>query len=100
MLIVVVGFLHLLIHFRFSVEFNQPAIITEGLAQTAVPHPEVAHFFKSIKAAVNSTADKRGRPTVDLILEVEQNDKIRNAACWGDGSFIAEDPLLRVPKEI
>ncbi|KAF2175822.1 hypothetical protein K469DRAFT_609363 [Zopfia rhizophila CBS 207.26] len=94
------SFLHPLIHFGFGVEFDQPPIIAEGLAQAAVHQPEVAHFFKSTEAAMNATVDKDGRPMIDLIREVEQNDKIRNAPCLGDGSFIADDPLLKAPEDL
>ncbi|KAH6867510.1 hypothetical protein B0T10DRAFT_419739 [Thelonectria olida] len=94
------SFLHPVIHFGFGLEFNQPAIVAEGLAQSAVHQPEVAHFFNGIKTAEGSLNDKAGRPMIDLIREIEQDDKIRTATCWGDGSWIDDNPLARAPEEL
>jgi hypothetical protein len=88
------------IHFGFGVEFNQPAIIAEGLAQSAVHQPEVAHFFRGIQAAERSFTDKPSRPMIDLIREIEHNEAIRSAPCWGDGSWIDDNPLGKAPEEL
>ncbi|PQE27712.1 hypothetical protein CJF31_00009935 [Rutstroemia sp. NJR-2017a BVV2] len=94
-------FLHPIIHFGFDVEFNQPAIIAEGLAQGAIHKPEISHVFDAIARyeksnTLNMSTD---RLLVDLIREIEQDDKIGNAACWGNGSHIIDDPLANAPEE-
>jgi hypothetical protein len=88
------------IHFGFGLEFNQPPIIAEGLAQSAVHQPEVAYFFKGIQDAERLSGSGSSRPMIDLIREIEQNDTIRSAACWGDGSVIDDNPLAKAPEEL
>ncbi|KAH7356199.1 hypothetical protein BKA66DRAFT_595891 [Pyrenochaeta sp. MPI-SDFR-AT-0127] len=92
--------LHPLIHLGFGIEFDQPAIIAEGLAQAAVHQPEVSHFFNAIEASSNYVVNQPGRPMIDLIREIANNDKIRNAEYWGDGSFIVDELLIKAPKEL
>ncbi|KAM6529735.1 hypothetical protein FALCPG4_007863 [Fusarium falciforme] len=94
------SFLHPVIHFGFGLEFNQPAIIAEGLAQSAVHQPEVGKFFKGIQSAEECLKNRPSRPMIDLIREIEQNDAIRSAACWGDGSWIDDNPLANAPEEL
>ncbi|KAI8716343.1 hypothetical protein NCS52_00927500 [Fusarium sp. LHS14.1] len=92
------GFLHPVIHFGFGLEFNQPAIIAEGLAQSAVHQPEVGKFFKGIQNAEKSLENSASRSMIDLIREIEQNHAIRSASCWGDGSWIDDNPLANAPE--
>ncbi|PQE14362.1 hypothetical protein CJF30_00006959 [Rutstroemia sp. NJR-2017a BBW] len=96
------SFLRPLIHFGFGVEFNQPAIIAERLAQGAVHQPETTHVFDSIARYEKSGTDitSTDRFIVDLIQEVEQNDKLRNAACWGNSSDGSDNPLANAPEAL
>lgn len=96
----IVGFLHPLIHLGYGIEFDQPAIVAEALAQTAVHQNEVAVVMKGCEEAANSGSDSISRTMNELLENVRDNDVIRNAPCWGDGSWIENNPLAAAPKEL
>ncbi|GIJ88145.1 hypothetical protein Asppvi_007062 [Aspergillus pseudoviridinutans] len=100
------SFLHPLIHLGYGVEFNQPAIVAEALAQTAVHKNEVAVVMLGTEAAAPATAGqtetkKQDAPSLlDLLSEVQSKEGVRDASCWGDGSWIEDIPLTKAPEEL
>jgi hypothetical protein len=102
------GFLHPLIHLGYGIEFNQPAIVAEGLAQTAVHKNEVAVVMLGTEAAAQAAAAAAAGRTMaqkfpsllDLIHQVHSTEGVRDASCWGDGSWIEDIPLTKAPHEL
>ncbi|KAK0653539.1 Oxidoreductase AflY [Lasiodiplodia hormozganensis] len=90
------SFLHPLIHLGFGLEFDQPAITVEGLAQTAVHQNEVASV---LLAAAEQSTTTPSRPMLDLIHEVHRSG-IGQHPCWGNGATIPDSPLLAAPAEL
>jgi hypothetical protein len=72
------GILHPIIHLGFGVEFEQPAIIAEALAQAAVhDNWEASHLIKSEKAArAHGTDHRRHTTIVQLLQEIYENTKL------------------------
>jgi hypothetical protein len=63
------GILHPIIHLGFGVEFEQPAIIAEALAQAAVhDNSETLHLIESEKAAKAHCPDRRSDTSIVQIL--------------------------------
>jgi hypothetical protein len=63
------GILHPIIHLGFGVEFEQPAIIAEALAQAAVhDNWEASHLMESEKAAKAHSPDRRSETTIVQLL--------------------------------
>ena len=63
------GILHPIIHLGFGVEFEQPAIIAEALAQAAVhDNREASHLVESEKAAEAHSPDRRSDTTIVQLL--------------------------------
>ncbi|KAF2177950.1 hypothetical protein K469DRAFT_732126 [Zopfia rhizophila CBS 207.26] len=63
------GILHPIIHLGFGVEFEQPAIIAEALAQAAVhDNWEASHLIESEKAAKAHSPDRRSDTTIVQLL--------------------------------
>jgi hypothetical protein len=96
------GFLHPIIHLGFGIEFQQPAIIGEALAQAAVHDNWIAPLFLECeKAAVrnrgNSSTQKR---IVQLLEEVRSNEKLSKAAHWPDSNKIRDGIMKRAPSEM
>jgi hypothetical protein len=91
------GFLHPLIHLGFGLEFKQPAIIVEGIAQTAIHANELSAALLTTKRFAENSESK---PIVDLIHEVERHHTIRDNPAWQDGSLIEDDFFLRAPEEL
>jgi hypothetical protein len=96
------GFLHPIIHLGFGVEFEQPAIVAEALAQAAVHDNWMgALFFKAEKEAKKSSSDHRSeKSVVQLLREIKADEKLSSAAHFKDGNKIRDGILKRAPEEM
>lgn len=93
------GFLHPLIHLGFGIEFAQPAIIAEALAQAAVHENWIAPLYLSTEKA----AKQNGNPSkslVQLLQEIRADEKLSTSAHWADGNKIRDGILARAPDEM
>ena len=82
------GAIHPIIHLGFGVEFVQPAIIAEALAQGAIHPLEAGELLLRVERLSAKHRDALPGPTfVDLLLEISQDPSIKNADCWKGGSF-------------
>ncbi|ORY69641.1 uncharacterized protein BCR38DRAFT_419681 [Pseudomassariella vexata] len=82
------GAYHPIIHLGFGIEFDQPAIVAEGLAQAA-SHDRMnieTLFFKAERLASDSglSPSLKPKPLVQLAHEARTNDKLRTAPRWSD----------------
>ncbi|KAF2198855.1 hypothetical protein GQ43DRAFT_442976 [Delitschia confertaspora ATCC 74209] len=94
------GFLHPLIHLGFGIEFTQPAIIAEALAQTAVHENWMGALFTGCEKVAkqnNTTGDKT---IVQLLEEIRADKKLSTAPRWEDGNKIREGILGRAAEEM
>lgn len=96
------GFLHPIIHLGFGIEFQQPAIIAEALAQAAVHDNWMATFFvEAEKAAKTNGADPQNtKPIVQLLDEIRADQKLTASAHWKDGNKIRDGIMKRAPNEM
>lgn len=96
------GFLHPIIHLGFGVEFYQPAIIAEALAQAAVHDNWMAPFFLDAEKAANASGAKPQdtKTIVQLLDEIRADKKLSSAAHWKDGNKIRDGILKRAPDEM
>lgn len=96
------GFLHPIIHLGFGVEFKQPAIIAEALAQAAIHENWLGPFYHGCEAEARQThADKRPPKTIVQLLEnVRANTKLRESPHYEDGNKIRDGILKRAPEEM
>ena len=90
------GAFHPIIHLGLGIEFEQPLIIAEALAQSA-SHDDshIGRLFRNAEAEaaiVYPTA--KPKPMIDLIHEVRANDTIRNAPRWSDFGNKMRDGIL------
>jgi len=95
------GFYHPLIHLGFGVEFKQPAIIVEALAQAAVHDGWVAKFLHD--AEQRAAAQKTSTPSkslVQLMAECRANDKLRKSPHWEDDNKVRDGIFVRAPDEM
>lgn len=96
------GFLHPIIHLGFGIEFQQPAIIAEALAQTAVHDNWMNSLFLGCEKAAEAHRGKNGpkKTIVQLLEEAKNNDKLRNAPQFDHGNKIRDGILKHAPKEM
>jgi hypothetical protein len=96
------GFLHPIIHLGFGIEFQQPAIMAEALAQAAVHDNWMKSLFMGCEKAAeaNRGKDRPKKTIVQLLEEAKNDEKLRNAAHWEDGNKIRDGILKRAPEEM
>jgi hypothetical protein len=96
------GFLHPIIHLGFGIEFQQPAIIAEALAQTAVHDSWMEPLFLGCEKAAeaNRGRDEPKKTIVQLLEEAKNNEKLRNAPRFEDGNKIRDGIMKRAPEEM
>ncbi|KAF2165940.1 hypothetical protein M409DRAFT_23671 [Zasmidium cellare ATCC 36951] len=87
------SFLHPLIHVGFGVEFEQPAIIAEALAQTACHQEWIQELL--LPAEALSRAGCASKNVAELLDAVGADDLILQAPHWNDHDKIHEGILDR-----
>lgn len=95
------GFFHPIIHLGFGIEFEQPTVILEALAQAATHDRWPGDFVEqtSERAAKRLQAREKARPLLDLILEARSNDKVRESPHYEDGNKVRDGVLKRAMPE-
>jgi hypothetical protein len=94
------GFLHPLIHLGFGVEFAQPAIIAEALAQAAIHSGWIAEFFASAELAADNKRSGLSRPIVELLDDIRHDQELYAAPRWSDGNKIRDGILARASERM
>lgn len=95
------GLLHPIIHLGFAIEFNQPAIIAEALAQTAIHEDWIGPRFLHPTEKVAGGIGKPGKKTMLELLEASRADsKLANSVHWQDGNKLRDGVLKRAPDEM
>ena len=96
------GFLHPTIHLGFGIEFQQPAIIAEALAQAAVHDNWIASLFFGCEKGAKESRSKDGprKTIVQILEECKKDDKLSKAAHWDDGNKVRDGIIKRAPEEM
>lgn len=92
------GFLHPIIHLGFGIEFQQPAIVAEGLAQAAVHSNWIGKLVLPAEDATRMYPAFNGSKSLtELLHEIHGDKKLSSAAHWSDGNKIRDGILARAP---
>ncbi|EQL33460.1 hypothetical protein BDFG_04603 [Blastomyces dermatitidis ATCC 26199] len=92
------GVIHPFIQLGFGFEFNQPAIVAEALAETAV-HESNLTFLLPAEEVAGGVGKEGKKPLSQLLREIRANTKLREAGRWEDPNKI-NGLLARAPDEI
>lgn len=85
----------------FGLEFHQPAIVAEALAQTAVHEDTVARLFLLPAETRAGGVGKPGKkPMLQILEEIRANQKLANSVHWSDGNKIRDGVLKRASEEM
>lgn len=87
-----------MIHLGFGVEFRQPAIIVEALAQAAIHDDWTAPYLHAAENAAKKSGSSNS--LVQLIHESIKNDKLRASAHWEDGNKVRDGVFVRASDEM
>ncbi|KAJ6155460.1 HypA-like protein, partial [Penicillium chermesinum] len=94
------GLIHPLIHLGFALEFNQPAIVAQALAETAVHEDELGRmFFWPADEKAKKNTKTSYRPFLQLVNEVKEDSVIRSAVKKTDERKILA-LLTRAPERV
>lgn len=95
------GFFHPIIHLGFGLEFQQPAIIAEALAQGAVHDNWTGKYLLRTEAAAKSNPNPSINTTlVELLEEIRADKKLATSAHWEDPNKVRDGILVRAPEEM
>jgi hypothetical protein len=93
------GLVHPIIHLGFGIEFQQPAIVAQALAQASV-HPDYLAdcFYRPTVASAKSHETSKG--LMEIMEEMRANKTIRDASVHGDTDVFEHGILSRASEEV
>ncbi|KAB5531219.1 hypothetical protein GE09DRAFT_1063959 [Coniochaeta sp. 2T2.1] len=95
------GFLHPAIQFMYGLEWEQPAMIAMGLAQTAVHRDDLGPFMlEAERLAKSSSSSEEMGSIISLYHAVKANDKLAHAAKMSDANKVRDGVLVRAREEM
>ena len=97
------GAYHPIIHLGLGIEFQQPSIIAEGLAQAAAhDNANIGILFQNAEREASiAYPTAKPKPMIQLIHEVRENETIRNAPRWTDfGNKMRDGVIGRAGEEV
>lgn len=94
------GVIHPLIHFGFGIEFEQPAVIAEALAQAVCHNKFFGPFLRqSEKLSAAHTSDD-GSSLVSLMEDIRANPVLYDADYWDGGDSLNDKILADAPRRL
>lgn len=95
------GLVHPLIQLGFGIEFNQPAIVAQGLAQTAVHDDWLGRaFFLPAEKMAGGIGKSGQKSTLHLINEMQADKALVKSVQWSDSNKIMDGVLHRAPEQM
>ncbi|KAJ5759766.1 hypothetical protein N7520_006922 [Penicillium odoratum] len=95
------GLVHPLIHLGFGLEFNQPAIVAQGLAQAAVHADWMGRDFFLAAEKLAGGVGKPGEKSLLLLLnEVRKDQTVKRSVKFSDTNKFRDGVLHRAPQEM
>lgn len=88
-------FLHPLIHLGYGIEFKQPAIIAEALAQAACHERWIGDFLLPAEKTAKERGTQPSKSLAQLLDEIHDDEKLNKAAHWDDGNKIRDGIIPR-----
>ena len=92
-------FLHGVIHLGFGVEFRQPAIVCEALAQVACHEDWMGSLLKPAEEA-GKEHTWICKSFIDLLDEIQRDEKLRDAPQWTDPNKLRDGIIVRAPERM
>ncbi|KAK1144750.1 hypothetical protein N8T08_004761 [Aspergillus melleus] len=93
------GLIHPIIHLGFGIEFNQPAIVAQALAQAAVHEDYLGSSFFSPAEKTALEADEK-KTLIEIMDQMRADMKLSTAAHHEDDDRFSEGFLKRAPEVI
>jgi hypothetical protein len=78
------GLLHPVIHLGLGVEFKQPLVIAEALAQTAVHDNWIAKYLLPAETSAQEHKNEPSKSIVQLLDEISADRDVQDSVQWTD----------------
>jgi hypothetical protein len=91
---------HPLIHLACGVEFNQPALIVEALAQTATHNKTLGSFLTKAEKLALSSGKPPDRSLASIVQAVYADEGIRAVQSWTEPNKFQNGPIQKAEKEL
>ena len=92
--------MHPIIHLGFGIEFEQPAIIAEALAQTACHTGFFARFFFEAEKRSRDVSSEQDAPLIDLFREIRNDPELWEKEHWRGGDNLDDEILADAPTKL
>ena len=89
-----------MIHLGCGIELNQPAIIVEALALTAVHSDRLPGFHLSVEKAPGYEKPVTDVSLVDLVQAIEADQIVQNSLSWSEPKKFENGPVNNGAKDI
>jgi Questin oxidase-like len=93
------GLLHPLIHLGFGIEFDQPAIVAEALAQAAVHENWISPVFIAAEQAAKGY-DGPEKTLMEIEEELKANKDLEGVVRWEDDNKVRDGVMLRGTEKV
>ncbi|KAK2743543.1 hypothetical protein FQN57_004840 [Myotisia sp. PD_48] len=94
------GLIHPMIHLGFGLEFNQPAIIAQALAETATHEASLKTFAIPAEQAAGKVGNPGKKTLVQLQKELHDDPIISGSMKWSDTNKILGGVMYRAPEKM
>ena len=81
-------------------EFNQPAIVAQALAETAVHRNALTEYLISAEKAAGGGGQPGKKTLIQILKELRGDSKIRGSVLWEDDNKVFDGILKRAPEEM
>jgi Questin oxidase-like len=83
-----------------GLEFHQPALIVEALAETAVSVSRMGNFLSFIEEKAISAGNPNTKSLVQIIQEVGLDEKILSVVRWDEPNKLGNGPDKKAKEEL
>lgn len=94
------GLIHPFIHLGFGLEFKQPTIVAQALAQAAVHEANLKEFLLNTEKRAGGVGHNGKKTLVELQHECRADSRLRNSVHWSDSNKITDGIFKRAPEEM
>ena len=94
------GVIHPLIHFGFGIEFQQPAVIAEALAQAVCHDKFFGPFLFRSEQLGKEKGSEKGSALIDLMREIREDPALYNESYWDGGDSLNDKILADAPQKL
>ena len=96
----VAGVIHPLIHFGFGIEFQQPAVIAEALAQAICHNKFFGPFLLRSEQLTKEKTHEEGSSLIDLMREIREDPSLYDEDYWDGGDSLNDKILADAPQKL